>query len=220
MLHEIRVYLALSGFLLLIGLMRSSAGRLAPRAAFMTLVFLITRRAVLAVWVLGAIAWFALFWTTAIERGRDPSAELPFIVGMSVFLGLGMAALLVGPAWMVYRAFARPPVFELEGGELVLFETSANHFLRGEARGGKLIVTTQRLGFRPHRFNVQLDPWSIPLEAVRESNVEGTRLLVLKSEASREPEWLVTQNPAALVEKLRETIERTTCGAGSPTPRP
>ena len=48
----------------------------------------------------------------------------------------------------------------------VLEERAASHFLGGEGRGGKLLVTSRRLAFRPHRFNVQLATWSLPLSEI------------------------------------------------------
>ena len=51
-----------------------------------------------------------------------------------------------------------------------------------EARGGSLLITERRLGFLPHRFNVQLAPWSLPLEQLRGVRTEGSRLLVLDTD--------------------------------------
>src|SRR5438477_357458 len=61
-------------------------------------------------------------------------------------------------------AMAVDPV--LLPGEEILYSIRANHFLGGEGRGGKLHLTAGRILFTPHRFNVQLDPWSATWESV------------------------------------------------------
>jgi hypothetical protein len=54
-------------------------------------------------------------------------------------------------------------------GEDVLFQGPANHFLRGEGRGGWLTLTRTRLAFRSHGENLQNRPIDIPIADVREA---------------------------------------------------
>lgn len=114
------------------------------------------------------------------------------------------AALAVGPVWAVRRAFVEAPTFALEPGEVLIDELAANHFLNGEARGGKALITSRRLGFRPHRFNVQLDTWSARLGAIEPSRVEGSRFLVVRAAGSAAPAWLVVMNPEGLRARFTE----------------
>jgi hypothetical protein len=181
--------------------MRRAAGRLAPRAAFAPILFLVTRKAVLITWVLGSAAFFVFLWMSALANGKHPSDSLILLASVSVLSGLGIAALVVGPIWAVVRSFSKPPTLELEAGEEIVKDVSANHFLGGEARGGRLLLTNRRIGFRPHRFNVQLDTWSAPLENVVSVEPEGERFLVLELEHG-EPQWLVVQSPRVVAADL------------------
>ena len=205
---DVRLYLFLGAFLTLVWSMRRAAGRLAPRAAFAPILFLVTRRAVLAAWVLGSVAMFALLVTSAEANGKDAMAKPFLLLGISVFCGLGAAAMIVGPLWALTRMLTPPPVFELEPGESVLEQRPANHFLGGEARGGKLLLTTRRLGFAPHRFNVQSSPWSVRLEDIRSTNVEGERFLVVGTHSDASPQWLVAPKPRELAGQVTRLAAR------------
>lgn len=201
-------------FVLLLGVllwsMRRAAGRLAPKVAIAPLVFLITRTPVLVAWLAGTIGWLVVLVPPALARGRTSVGDFFFMAGLSAFCGLGGAALAVGPVWMIVRAFAKPPALPLEPGEVLLRSMPANHFLGGEARGGKLLVTTRRLGFQPHRFNVQMATWSTRLEDLRGLAREGLRFLLVDTGAPGQHEWIVAPHPdqlAALVTALAAAPE-------------
>jgi hypothetical protein len=51
-------------------------------------------------------------------------------------------------------------------GETILFETVANHFKGAESVGGKLYLTTKRLVFKSHKFNIQNHELSINLSDI------------------------------------------------------
>lgn len=183
--------------------MRRAAGRLAPRVAIAPMIFLVTRTPVLVAWAFGAMGMFALLLPGAIEHGHDTPSDLAIMTGLSLFSGLGVAALVVGPVFFIVRAFAPSPVFPLEEGEEILREITANHFIGGEARGGKLILTTRRVGFRPHRFNVQLATWSVPIGDVLGTSVEGERFLLLETKGAKDPEWIVVMRPEEVGREVR-----------------
>jgi hypothetical protein len=63
-------------------------------------------------------------------------------------------------------------------GETILFETVANHFKGAEGVGGKLYLTTKRLVFKSHKFNIQNHELSINLSDVYEVNRYKTAGLV------------------------------------------
>jgi hypothetical protein len=183
---------------------RQAAGRMAPKMALAPLLFLISRWPVLAAWAVGAVGMYVLLTTSAAANGKDPG--LAFSAGLSLFCGLGFAALVVGPTWIVVRALAPKTTFELEEGETIRAKNKANHMLGREARGGELLVTDRRLGFRPHRFNVQLDNWSLPFDQILRTRVEGTRLVVLDTTAGEE--ILVAPDPDGLLEVVQAQIGR------------
>ena len=101
--------------------------------------------------------------------------------------------LVVG--YMVLRAFGTAPDAPLEPGEVVVRTLMANHFLRGESRGGTLQITNRRLVFRPHRFNVQLTPWTLPLSEVRTLSSEGAALLLVNPDTPHEQLLAVARAP-------------------------
>ena len=181
---------------------------MAPQVAIAPLVFLISRWPVLVTWAIGSVGCFATLLPGALSKGRDSFSDLLMLGGVSSFLGLGVSVMVVGPVWMLLRAFAARPVLELEPGERLLHELFANHFLWGESRGGKLLVTSRRLGFRPTRFNVQLDTWSVRLEEVESLAVEGDRFLVVQHRNAAKPEWIVTWKAQPLVDYLGALARR------------
>jgi hypothetical protein len=169
-----------------------STGRRSASVARAPLQFLITRRPVLIVWALGTVGAMALFVPLGLAKGAQWAL---FSVPFSAFLGLGVATLVVGPAFVVMRAFKTPPDAPLEPGEVVVRTLMANHFLHGEARGGTLRVTNRRLVFRPHRYNVQLTPWALPLSEVRALSSEGTNLLLVNPHTADEQILAVQRAP-------------------------
>jgi hypothetical protein len=182
-------------------LVHRAAGRLTPRVVLAPLLFLVTRGPVLVAWAGGAIGMFTMIVLSAQSNGKDPFADVPLLVGLSVFCGLGVAPLTVGPVFFVVRALGPAPVVELEPGERVLEEITANHFRGGEARGGKLLLTDRRLAFQPHRFNVQLDTWSVPRSEVTGTRTAGLRMLIVSTRDGAE-HWLVAMDRSDLVARL------------------
>jgi hypothetical protein len=207
-MSDVRPYLFLAAIGVLMWAMRSAAGRLAPRVAVGTIFFLLSRKPVLAAWAVGAVGMLVPLAGGAVAHGRTTLADYAFMSGLSAFCGLGFAALAVGPAWMAIRAFARAPVLDLQAGEMPLRELAANHFLGGEGRGGKVVVTTRRLAFRPHRFNVQVTTWSARLEDLGEMRPEGNRFLVLHVAGQTAPEWFVVWRPDRFAEYLQALAAR------------
>lgn len=183
---------------LLVVTLRQAAGRLAPRVASALSVFLVTRWPVLLCWAAGATGMFVLLLPGEIEKGNDSISSLALLGGMSAFCGLGGAVLVLGPIYAVMKALSPPPTFELEPGESIVREVLANHFLKGESRGGWLLITNRRLGFRPYRFNVQVSTWSIRHDEIESVRHEGERLLVIGVRGAAKPEWLVVADAAAL----------------------
>jgi hypothetical protein len=193
-------YLVLAFLLWLLLTLARAGGRLAPRAALAPLLFLVTRPAVLVAWAIGAVAMIWVLVPQAVAHGHTEFSDYATMGGLGLFCGLGLAVPFVGVPFFVRRAFAPVPVFELEQGEILLYEVPANHFLSGESRGGKALVTTRRLGFRPHRFNVQVDLWSVRLEDLRSLTTEGERFLVIETVSVVAQDWLVVARPQALAD--------------------
>lgn len=185
--------------------MRQAAGKLAPKAGIGALFFLVSRWPFLIAWIAGAAVVIGLLLPGAVAKGKDSLGDFATLAGIAVLCGGGFAALAVGPVFMLARAFTAPPTLELEPGEEIRAEMSANHFLHGESRGGHVLLTDRRLAFRPHRFNVQLDTWSANLEHIHELAQEGTRFLVLTVGDRRETEWIVVSDPASLTKKILAT---------------
>lgn len=199
-----RLVLVLGALSAIAYFVRQSAGRLAPRIAIAPIVFLTTRWPVMAAWVLGTMGWLVLLSAGMREKGLDTPQNLAIALGIALLCGGGVAVMVVGPTFFVARLFVRPPELPLEDGETVILRRPANHFLGGEARGGVLLVTTRRLAFRPHRFNVQLATWSMPLDTLDRVEREGLRLLIVHPRDGGAPAWLVAPETA----KLAAALER------------
>jgi hypothetical protein len=174
------------------------------------LLFLVTRPAVLVAWAIGAAAMIWVLVPQAVANGHTQFSDYAVMAGLGLFCGLGLTLPFVGVPFFLLRAFASAPIFELESGEILLYELLANHFVGGESRGGKVLVTTRRVGFRPHRFNVQLDLWSARLEDLRSLTTEGERFLAIEIVDVAARDWLVVAKPQALadyVTALAKTAE-------------
>lgn len=65
----------------------------------------------------------------------------------------------------------------LNPGERVLREGAANLFRGYEAVGGRLFLTTARLHFQSHDFNVQTGALTLPLAAICAARPAWTQLL-------------------------------------------
>jgi hypothetical protein len=193
-----------------LGLARAAAGRLGPKATLLPILFLMSRWPVLVCSLFGSASTLILLMPGAVARGRTAAPDLLVLFGISSLCGWGFSVLAVGPVFFVARLLGQKPVFELEPGESVLREMAANHFLNGEARGGRLLVTQRRLGFRPHRFNVQLATWSCGLSEIRSLRSEGQRLVVI--ETAPGDDWVVVANAAAAADELSVAIDRA-CGS-------
>jgi hypothetical protein len=130
-------------------------------------VFILRQKLFLTVIALASLGWSALLVDLARRNGHGAPADLMTMAAIGLMCGAGTAVLCVLPGFFVYRAlFTAPPTAALEAGERILSTSRANHFLNGEGRGGRLFVTERRIGFLPHRYNVQLAPWSVAWDSV------------------------------------------------------
>lgn len=115
--------------------------------------------------IVGAVAWSVFVL-------REPMPEATTVTYVVLFaiaplMGLAFSFLTGLPCFLLWRwlkqaPVARPPL----GGEEVVREWRANHYLGSEARGGKLLVTERRLLFVPHRFNFQLTTLELEQAAI------------------------------------------------------
>jgi hypothetical protein len=62
----------------------------------------------------------------------------------------------------------RQTQIENVNGQKIIYSGKANHFLNGEAVGGKLYLLADRLEFKSHRFNAQNHAQKISLSEVQE----------------------------------------------------
>ncbi len=200
-MDDVRLFELIALFAGLFLVVQRAGGRLGPRMVFAPLVFLATRKPVIIGWALGSIGMLVMIALSAQANGKDPFANIPLLVGLCLFCGGGVPALTVGPAFMLLRARVPAPVVALEPGEHLVEELAANHFLAGEARGGKLLLTDRRLAFRPHRFNVQLDTWAARLDDVVGVRTEGTRMVLVATKDGAEA-WFVTMSPRDVAAKI------------------
>ncbi len=63
---------------------------------------------------------------------------------------------------------------DLEDGEAVIFKSNACHFKGIEAVGGRLFLTSKRLLFKSHRFNIQNHVYSVSLTDIKKTETYRT----------------------------------------------
>lgn len=132
------------------------------------------------------------------------TAGLTFGTAMGAFVGIQrhapMAGLVAGVACAVLFGIAIALVARraaaidvpLESDEQLIHAGPANHVRGPEAVGGRLVLTTRRLAFRPHAVNVQREPASYPLATIAKVGVARTfgivpnGLVVTLADGSRE----------------------------------
>jgi hypothetical protein len=57
-------------------------------------------------------------------------------------------------------------VVDLHEGETLIKEAGANHFVKYEGVGGKLVLTNNRLIFKSHKLNIQTHQLDIPVHQI------------------------------------------------------
>ena len=106
----------------------------------------------------------SIAWLT----GKASSSEIIKSIVASIIAGL-FSGFVVG--WLTdklltNRIFTTSPAFDLNSGEAIHFQTTANHFKGIEAVGGFLCLTDKRLLFKSHNLNIQKHELSISLSDI------------------------------------------------------
>lgn len=153
---------------------------------------------------------FTTGWRVGISAGLV--AGLLFGVIMAVFVG-----------WQKRRFQTERPDFT---GEQLLWEGPANHFLRGEGVGGWLYLTTRRLLFRSHAFNIQRHETDLPLVDIAEASPVLTagfipNGLLVCTRSGRRERFVVEQRQrwSAEITSARKRIAEPDSGANTASPR-
>ena len=110
------------------------------------------RSAVVSGVMFGAIfglATIAILWLSGL-----PFAAAAGLAGLTALATGTLFAFLIG-LFMRSRLATAGTELALEPGERIVHQGAANHFLGAEGRGGRLYLTTSRLVFNPHQFNIQ-----------------------------------------------------------------
>ncbi len=186
--------------------------------------FLFTRPFILWPAIVAGLAWSVFVFVTPMKSGPATIGQLLSMLALAPLLGFGVAVLTGLPGFFVYRLARTPrPSEELAAGEALLYRTRANDILGPEARGGHLLVTSQRLLFIPHRLNVQLDRWDISLEDVervaagRITAPSGATLTTVIRLGAADSSMIVlvprAEALADLIDALRERPEASRAGA-------
>lgn len=119
---------------------------------------------------------------TGMPYGLFMGLVFSWLFGLPLGLALGLCAGIFFGISMA--AFARIQSKKMKStderleGETILMQGPANHFLRGEGRGGWLTLTPSRLIFRSHGHNIQNSPLDIPLAEIREATPSLTLRII------------------------------------------
>jgi len=141
-----------------------------------------------------AFVWLAVHDGQPLDR-----TLLAALVGM--FCGVVCAGLITLVLWFLGRlSGGAPSPIALFPGEERLRELRANHLTKEESRGGRLLLTNQRVVFHPHRFATDQEPLVLPIAEIDEVRVSPEQLaLVARGEVFR---LLVTLSSDADLEAL------------------
>ncbi|HEU0112109.1 MAG TPA: hypothetical protein VFQ73_14640 [Flavisolibacter sp.] len=118
-----------------------------------------------------AMTFFFLFktiiaWVTGEEQS---TSEIAKSVMAAIVAGI-VSGLLFGwltGKFLISSIFTKSTQFQLDEGEVAIFQTPANHFKGMEGVGGSLCLTDRRLLFKSHDLNIQNHQLSIPLFQVQ-----------------------------------------------------
>jgi hypothetical protein len=149
------------------------------------------------------MAVFNVGWNLAVED--DYTVTTSVVSGLIAGL---ISGLLFG--WLT-GIFARSKFVKnttgivTKPGEVVVFQTAANHFKGIEAVGGKLYLTNQRLVFKSHRLNIQNHELSIDLTDIISITRHKTAGLI-KNGLSITTSQNLTEK--FVVEQIDEWVER------------
>lgn len=88
-----------------------------------------------------------------------------------------IAALLFGAGMYFFvtsKTVKRQTQIEDSDGRVIVHSGDANHFMKGEAVGGKLYLLTDKLQFQSHKFNIQNHRLIIEIEQIKEVGFYNT----------------------------------------------
>jgi hypothetical protein len=120
---------------------------------------------------------------------------------------------------LIVSAFVEAQRRKMESGsglfenEAVIFQGPANHFMKGEGRGGWLTLTPTRLAFRSHGKNIQNDPVDIRLNeiasvaACRTAGIIPNGLKVVRNDGASDRFVITTRKN--WVRAISETLSKT-----------
>jgi hypothetical protein len=157
---------------------------------------------------------------TGVPFGVVMAAFLYWLVGTDGIVAGLVAGGMFGSAMAKFAAAQAERMAASEGqsfeGESVITQGAANHFAKGESRGGWLTLTPTKLAFRSHGKNIQNHPIDIPLSRIKQASPARTLGIVPNGlhVALRDGsvERFVVQNRAVWAERIKVTV----AGAGPP----
>lgn len=104
------------------------------------------------------LTMFLIFVAQKLFEIDQPTIKDVFKILLSGIIGAGIAGIIFG--WLMdtltgSKILEQNIKIDLDLGEKLIFESSANHFKGLEAVGGKLFLTDKRLVFKSHNLNIQ-----------------------------------------------------------------
>jgi hypothetical protein len=104
-----------------------------------------------------------------LEQDNLTTKNIIHSIILGVFAGAvaGLLFAWLGGLFVKSKFVSEQTKIDLDEDESILFETSANHFTRIEAAGGKLYLTNKRLVFKSHNANIQNHQLSINISDIK-----------------------------------------------------
>ena len=112
------------------------------------------------------LTMFIFFVAQRLFELEEPSLKDIIKLLLSAIIGAGIAGIIFG--WLTdtlsgNKVLEQNIKIDLEPGEKIIFQSSANHFKGLEAVGGKLFLTDKRLVFKSHKLNIQNHQFNLML---------------------------------------------------------
>jgi hypothetical protein len=113
--------------------------------------------------LVGSVVFTLIPAALVVIFGKGPlSWSLLMVAAIVGAFGATFFLMMFGFGYLLLNATKGAPEVPLEEGEQVLTTIPANHLEGFVSHGGRLRVTTRRLVFLPHRFNLKRVPVVIP----------------------------------------------------------
>lgn len=136
------------------------------------------------------------------------SSSLIYSIGIGIFVGIFFGLAMAILTFFLNRSFKKKNL-KVIGGEKIILDGPANHFMGKESVGGYLYLTKKEIIFNSHNLNIQVHETVIPIEQIFEVKTTLTCGLVpngLQIITKNSVEKFVVANRKYWVQKINDAM--------------